>query len=105
MDRIREDAQCLINPTFEPKESEQDMHSATKEAIETVKTKLADLTKTYQELMTICQQKRDLFIVCVKFHMTNRQVCGVWSVGVLARECVWVGGGVCLCAVEDEVWM
>ena len=89
MDRIREDAQCLINPTFEPKESEQDMHSATKEAIETVKTKLADLTKTYQELMTICQQKRDLFIVCVKFHMTNRQVCGVWSV-----ECV--GEGVCV---------
>lgn len=90
MDHIREDAHCLINPTFAPKESEQNMHSATKEAIETVKEKLADLSKTYQELMTICQQKRDLFIVCVKFHMTNRQVCDVCLGWEWGDEEMWV---------------
>lgn len=74
MDRIRTDANILINPTFAPRETEDTMHSATKEAIQLVKEQLNDLTATYQELMNLCQQKRDLFIVCVKFHMTTRQV-------------------------------
>ncbi len=74
MDRIRADANILINPTFEPKETDDTMHSATKEAITLVQNQLDNLTTTYQELMTLCQQKRDLFIVCVKFHMTTRQV-------------------------------
>ncbi len=74
MDRIRADANILINPTFAPRETEETMHSATKEAIEVVKGQLNDLVATYQELMTLCQQKRDLFIICVKFHMFTRQV-------------------------------
>ncbi|XP_064394255.1 guanine nucleotide exchange factor DBS-like isoform X2 [Halichondria panicea] len=78
MDRIRADANILINPTFEPKETDDTMHSATKEAITLVQNQLDNLTTTYQELMTLCQQKRDLFIVCVKFHMTTRQ-CQQWT--------------------------
>jgi len=74
MDHIREDGHVLINPTFAPQETEENMHSATKEAVGLVKDQLKDLTDTYNQLMTLCQQKRDFFIVCVKFHMTTRQV-------------------------------
>ena len=74
MGRIKEDANVLINPSFAPQETEETMHSATKEAITLVKNQLDDLTKTYERLMTFCQQKRDLCIVCVKFHLTSRQV-------------------------------
>ena len=74
MGKVKEDANGLIHPTFDPQEKEQNMHSATKKAIEAVKSELQRLTKTYQELMTTCQQKRDLFIVSVRFHMTIRKV-------------------------------
>ena len=74
MSKIRKDGNSLINPKFAPSETEENMHSATKQAIETVKAKLTDLSETYHDLMSMCQQKRDLFIVCVKFHMTSRQV-------------------------------
>lgn len=39
-----------------------------------VKQSVQVLTELYQELMKLCQQKRDLFIVAVKFHMYVRQV-------------------------------
>ena len=39
-----------------------------------VKQSVQLLTESYQELMKLCQQKRDLFIVAVKFHMSIRQV-------------------------------
>ncbi len=74
MATLREDAQALIHPTFHPEEDEESMHAATREAIATVKDRVQDITQTYQQVMTTCQQKRDMFIVCVKFHMTVRQV-------------------------------
>ena len=77
MSKVKEDANGLIHPTFDPQEQEQNMHSATKKAIETAKQELQRLTKTYQELMTTCQQKRDLFIVSVRFHMTIRKACAL----------------------------
>ena len=72
MTKIREDAKVLLNPHFDPKED--DMHSATKQVMETIRTSLKDLADTYQKLISTSQDKRDLFIVCVKFHMTTRQV-------------------------------
>lgn len=42
--------------------------------ISDIKSPVQHLTELYQELMKICQQKRDLFIVAVKFHMAARQV-------------------------------
>ena len=39
-----------------------------------VEGKVHTLNDTYQLLMTTCQEKRNLFIVCVKFHMSVRQV-------------------------------
>ena len=73
MKKIREDAQVLINPDFALNE-EGEMHSATQQAIDSVKEQVEELKKNYKELTDLCQQKRDLFIVCVKFHMTTRQV-------------------------------
>ena len=42
--------------------------------LERVKQMIQSLTELYHELMKLCQQKRDLFIVAVKFHMAVRQV-------------------------------
>lgn len=42
--------------------------------INDVKQSVQLLTESYQKLMKLCQQKRDLFIVAVKFHMAVRQV-------------------------------
>jgi hypothetical protein len=42
-----------------------------------IKSSVNSLTELYQELMKLCQQKRDLFIVAVKFHMSVRQ-CEHW---------------------------
>ena len=84
MGKIREDAQVLLNPSFIAEE-EGKMHAATQQAIDTVKAQVEELKKSYKELIDLCQQKRDLFIVCVKFHMTTRQV----SVNVYVCE----GGG------------
>ena len=74
MKKIREDAQVLINPDFVSDEKGKKMHSATQQAIDSVKNQVEELKKSYKELIDLCQQKRDLFIVCVKFHMTTRQV-------------------------------
>ena len=73
MKTLDEDAQVLVNPSF-VSEKDGKMHSATQQAIDTVKEQVEELKKTYKELTDLCQQKRDLFIVCVKFHMTTRQV-------------------------------
>ena len=73
MGKIREDAQALVNPSF-VSEEEGEVHAATKKAIDSVKAQVEELKKSYKELTDLCQQKRDLFIVCVKFHMTTRQV-------------------------------
>ena len=50
------------------------MHAATQQAIDSVKAQVEELKKNYKELTDLCQSKRDLFIVCVKFHMMTRQV-------------------------------
>ena len=55
-------------------EDERNMHASTRKAILMVREKVHALNDTYQTLMTTCQQKRNLFIVCVKFHMNVRQV-------------------------------
>ena len=74
MKRIREDAQVLINPDFVSEEDGKEMHSATQKAIDRVKTQVEELKTNYKELADLCQQKRDFFLLCVKFHMTARQV-------------------------------
>ena len=73
MKKIHEDAQVLINPNFASDE-EGRMHSATQQAIDSVKDQVEELRKKHKELIDLCQQKRGLFIVSVKFHMTTRQV-------------------------------
>ena len=77
MKKIHEDAQVLINPNFVSDEEDR-MHSATQQAIDSVKDQVEELKKDYKELIDLCQQKRDLFIVSVKFHMTTRQVSCVY---------------------------
>ena len=74
MTKIKHDAAEMCNPDFLPNESEGEMHAAMQKAVEAVQTQIQELTKTYQQLSTVCQQKRDLYIVCVKFHMNLRQV-------------------------------
>lgn len=76
MDKMREDASVLTNPHFITSGNMgEDMQETTKKAVQSVQTTMKQLSSTHQELITMCQQKRDLFIVCVKFHMTTRQVC------------------------------
>lgn len=74
MNTIKASAKDLCNPNFAPSETESEMHASMKKAIEAVRSQLSDLTRTYELLMNTCQQKRDLYIVCVKFHMNLRQV-------------------------------
>ena len=73
MERIDEDAHVLINSDLESGE-EGKMHSAMQRAIEKIKTQVEELKKSYKELTDLCQQKRDTFILCMKFHMMSRQV-------------------------------
>jgi phage-related tail protein len=74
MTKIKQDAGELCDPNHLPNESEAEMHAAMQKAQAAVQTQLQELTKTYQTLSDICQQKRDLYIVCVKFHMNLRQL-------------------------------
>ena len=50
------------------------MHASTRKTISMVREQIHAVSDTYQQLMTTCQHKRNLFIVCVKFHMSVRQV-------------------------------
>ena len=79
MKKIREDAQVLINPNFVSDEEDR-MHLAAQQDIDSVKDQVEELKKDYKVLIDLCQQKRDLFIVSVKFHMTTRQVSCVYIV-------------------------
>ena len=83
MKKVREDAQILINPDFVPDE-EGKIHSATQKVINSVKAKVEELETSYKELIDLCQQKKDVFVICVKFHMTNRQVGSAY---VLQAHC------------------
>ena len=76
MEKMREDAEVLTNPHFLTSSGvvSKEMQETTKKAVESVKGTMDQLSSTHQQLITMCQQKRDLFIVCVKFHMTTRQV-------------------------------
>ena len=74
MNQIREDAQAIYHPQFASQEDDQ-QHSTTSKAIEAVKEGMHELREMYQRLMSACQQKRELFIVSVQFHMNMRQVC------------------------------
>lgn len=88
MEKMREDSDVLTNPRFLCSqgdgggEEQEKMHQTTKTAIENVREVMKTLSSTHQQLITMCQQKRDLFIVCVKFHMTTRQV-SQWNQDVL----------------------
>ena len=55
-------------------EDEENMHASTRKTISMVREQIHAVSNTYQSLMTTCQQKRSLFIVCVEFHMSIRQV-------------------------------
>ena len=72
--QIREDAQAICHPQFASQEDDQ-QHSTTSKAIEAVKEGMHELREMYQRLMSACQQKRELFIASVQFHMNLRQVC------------------------------
>lgn len=73
MVKINEDAQALLHPSF-VLEEERKMRAVTHQAIDSVKVQVEELRKSFKELTDLSQQKRDLFIVCVKFHMMTRQV-------------------------------
>ena len=74
MEKIDEDAHVLINSDLASDEEGKRMHSAMQQAIDSVKTQVEELRKSYKELTDLCQQKRDTFVLCVKFHMMTRQV-------------------------------
>ena len=74
VNKLREDAEILCNPQFGSKDNDDGEHTATKVAVSVVHTTLNEINVSYKDLTTMCQQKRDLFIVCVKLHMTTRQV-------------------------------
>ncbi len=71
--KLKEDADILSKPQFSS-DMEERIKEVTQSAVERVQKTLDLLNTNYQELTTMCQQKRDLFIVCVKFHMTTKQV-------------------------------
>ena len=73
MKEIDEDQQSLVNPSF-VLEEEGKVHAATQQAIDRVKAQMEELRKSYKELTDLCQQKRDTFVLCMKFHMMTRQV-------------------------------
>ena len=75
MEGIDEDIHVLINPDSESVPGgEGKMHSAMLQAIDSVKTQVEELKKSYKELTDLCQQKRDTFVLCMKFYMMTRQV-------------------------------
>jgi hypothetical protein len=90
MDKMREDAEVLTNPHFlSTRDTDEDMLQSTKKAVGSIEGTMKQLSSTHQRLITMCQQKRDLFIVCVKFHMTTRQVgaiLGIASGWVVASQ-------------------
>ena len=70
LNEIREESATLLKiPT-----GDDTTKKILTKAVEGIKESVQSLTEQYQELMRLCQQKRDLFIVAVKFHMTIRQV-------------------------------
>ena len=73
MKKICEDAQVLMNPNFVSHE-EGKVHLATQQAIDSVKEQVEELKKDHKELIDLCQQKIDLFLVSMKFHLIIRQV-------------------------------
>ena len=73
MKEINEDEQALVNPSFVLEEASK-VHAATQQAIDSVKARIEELRKSYNELTDLCQQQTDLHIICVKFCMETRQV-------------------------------
>ena len=73
MKKIDEDAQSLVEPTALP-EREGEVHTPTHEATDSVKTQTEELRANYKELADLWQRKRDMCVICVKFHMMIRQV-------------------------------
>ena len=71
---IDEDAHVLINSDLVSDEEGEKMHSTMQQAIDGVKTRVEELKKSNKELTDLCQQKRDTFVLCMKFHMMTRQV-------------------------------
>lgn len=73
MVKIYEDAQALADPRCASEEKEK-MQAATRQVTNSVKAQVEDLKKSYKKLVDLIQQKKELFIICVKFHMMTRQV-------------------------------
>ena len=75
MEGIDEDVDVLISPAADSVPGgEGKMHLAMQQAIDRVKTHVEELRKNYKELTNLCQQKRDTFVLCMKFYMMTRQV-------------------------------
>ena len=74
--KIHEDAQTLDDTTLVSEDEDKGkMHAAAQQAMDTVNAQVEELKKSYKELFDLCQQKREVCLVCVKFHMMTRQVC------------------------------
>ena len=73
MKEIIEDEQALVNPSF-VLEGQSKMHAASQHATDNARAQVEELRKSYEELTDLCQQQRNLCIICVKFHMMTRQV-------------------------------
>jgi hypothetical protein len=86
MEEIDEDVHVLISPDS-VSGGEGKMHSAMQQAIDSVKTQVQELSKSYKELTDLCQQKRDTFVLCMKFHMMTRQVRRYPLTTVKLHEC------------------
>ena len=96
---LKEEGQQLSkSPTSDPVA----MTAAMKKAVDEITKKIQMLTEQQHEFMTLCQQKRDFFIVAIKYHMTVKQVkchvCVCVSVCVCVCMCVCVSD-VCVCHV------
>ena len=71
MKKLYEDGQTVVEPLCE---GEAEVHTPTHQAVDSVKTQLDELKSSYKELTELWQEKRDMCVVCVKFHMMTRQV-------------------------------
>ena len=71
LSELKEEGHLLGKP---PSSDPAAMTPAMRKAIDEVTRQIQTLNQHHQDFMTLCQQKRDFYIVAVKFHMTVRQV-------------------------------
>ena len=91
MEKIDEDADALVSANSDLSSDEEGkMQLAMQQTMDSVKSQVEELKKTYKELTDLCQQKRDTFVLCMKFHMMTRQVRGYpLTTMVKLYDCDW----------------